>query len=698
MHLFAQSNKPNIIFILVDDQGYGDIGAFFQNQRAQLKDRSKPIEFSPNIDKLAASGAMLMQDYSSAPVCAPSRASIMLGQSQGHSNVRNNQFDKALEDNYTMPSTLRTLGYTTIAVGKWGLQGNLEFDGTTGTTWPAKPQNRGFDHFFGYMRHMDGHEHYPKEAVYYKKNKVEVWDDDKDISSELDKCYTADLWTAYAKKWITDYEVNDSSKQPFFMYLAYETPHAVLELPTQAYPAGTGINGGLQWIGNPHHMVNTASGKVDSYIRPEYDTANYEHDQNPATPEVPWPDTYKRYAMANRRIDDAVGDLLQLLKDLKIDDNTLVIYTSDNGPSMESYLPKNYVPNHPTFFASYDPFDGIKRDSWDGGIHMPTIAVWTGHIAAGKKIYTPTITYDWAATFTDAAGFPAPARMDGISSLPLLIGKGTIHSQTLYSEYYEGGITPGYADFAPSHRNRQRNQMQWIRIGDYTGVRYDIRSQDDDFEIYNLISDPSQRNNLAKDTAAVSVLLDDKVQRLTIPALQRLMKDKSLQMRRPNTSAERPYDNAYLSGIDIHTTLIPGVNWQFYKGHYPWRPQVSTLKADKRGELKQISVPRYFNRQGVYFYEGMISVQEKGTYTIMLETSSNSLLRIHDALVIDADHGCQSGTKKTATIRLDKGWHPFRLYFRNNAKETKPVLNLRWSRNEEFEPLPVVHTSNNSRN
>ena len=116
--------KPNIIFILVDDQGYGDLGVFFQNQRAKANDRSKPWEYSPNLDKLAVGGAMLTQHYASAPVCAPSRASIMLGVSQGHSNVRDNQFDKAPEDNYTMASTLRSLGYSTAAIGKWGLQGD----------------------------------------------------------------------------------------------------------------------------------------------------------------------------------------------------------------------------------------------------------------------------------------------------------------------------------------------------------------------------------------------------------------------------------------------------------------------------------------------------------------------------------------------------------------------------------------------
>ena len=125
----------------------------------------------------------------------------------------------------------------------------------------------------------------------------------------------ADLWTAWAKHWIADHQRTNSA-QPFFMYLAYDTPHAAQELPTQAYPAGGGLHGGMQWLGTPGHMINTASGTVDSWIHPDYRYATFDDDNNPATPEVPWPDVYKRYATAIRRIDDAVGDL-KLLQDLE---------------------------------------------------------------------------------------------------------------------------------------------------------------------------------------------------------------------------------------------------------------------------------------------------------------------------------------------------------------------------------------------
>jgi len=139
-------------------------------------------------------------------------------------------------------------------------------------------------------------------------------------------------------------------------------------------------------------MINTASGKVDSWVHPDYANATWDDDNNPATPEVPWPDTYKRYATAVRRIDSEVGDLIQLFKDLKIDSNTLIVFTSDNGPSKESYLPKNFVPYNPDFFNSFGPFDGIKRDCWEGGLRVPTIAFWPQHIPAKTVVTTPSIS------------------------------------------------------------------------------------------------------------------------------------------------------------------------------------------------------------------------------------------------------------------------------------------------------------------
>lgn len=650
------ARQPNIIFILVDDQGYGDLGVFFQNQRSKANDRSKPWEYSPHLDKLAAGGAILTQHYASAPVCAPSRASIMLGVSQGHSNIRDNQFDKALEDNYTMPSTLRALGYSTAAIGKWGLQGDPRWD-ADGASWPARPRNRGFDYFYGYMRHKDGHEHYPKEGPY--DGPKEVWDNGTNVAAGLDKCYTADLWTAVAKKYITDHQKGPDAGKPFFIYLAYETPHAVLELPAIKYPSGGGLQGGIQYSGIPGHIINTAEGKIDSWVNPDYANATYDDDHNPATPEVPWPDTYKRYATANRRIDYGVGDLMQLLKDLKIDSNTVIVYTSDNGPSIESYLPKNYVPNHPTFFSSYGPFDGIKRDNWEGGVRMPTIASWPGHIPAGRVVTDPGISYDWASTFTDMAGVPAPARMDGVSLLPSLTGKGSRHNAIIYNEYYQDGKTPDFKDFSPDHRGRVRKQMQWIRMGDYVGVRYDIKSADDNFEIYNVVKDPGERHNLA--TSNTKVTFKGAIPNMSFSNLQQMMKDRALQMRRPDTAAVRPYDNAPIPAIN-NVKVEPGIQWKEYKGNFPWIPQVAAMHPVTTGNASQVAITKQMNSNGTLYFDGYIRVPQDGEYVFYLESATKAILRIHDATVIDADYHHNQDEEYTASVLLKKGLHPFRLY------------------------------------
>ncbi|MDB6165168.1 MAG: arylsulfatase, partial [Lacunisphaera sp.] len=256
----APAAKPNIIFILVDDMGWGDVGVFHQNSRQASGDRSLPFELTPNLDHLAAEGARFTNHYVAAPVCASSRSSLLQGVTQGHANVRDNQFDKAIDENHTLGTVLRQAGYATAAIGKWGEQGV----GGKAPDWPAHPLNRGFDYYYGYIRHVDGHEHYPKESIYFaekakEKGPVVVWENRTDVTAPLDKCYTADLWTARAKKWITE-QAQADAKKPFFLYLAYDTPHAVLELPTQAYPAGGGLHGGMQWLGTPGHAITTASG------------------------------------------------------------------------------------------------------------------------------------------------------------------------------------------------------------------------------------------------------------------------------------------------------------------------------------------------------------------------------------------------------------------------------------------------------
>lgn len=649
-----KTEQPNIIFIITDDLGWGDLGVLYQEQREKAGERSEPWNFTPHLDKLAAQGATLPHHYCAAPVCAPSRASLLLGVSQGHANVRNNQFDKALEDNHTLATVLSTAGYNTAAIGKWGLQGDNRWD-EDGDEWPAHPLNRGFDYFLGYMRHVDGHEHYPKEGIY--RGSKEVWENRTEISSTLDKCFTPDLWTAAAKRWIMDHEKHQTGK-PFFMYLSFDTPHAVLELPTQPYPAGGGVTGGLQWLGKSGEMINTASGKIDSWVHPDYANATYDDDNNIATPEVPWPDVYKRYAGAVRRIDNAVGDIQRLLKDLAIDSNTLIVFTSDNGPSLESYI--SGMENNPDFFNSFGPFTGVKRDVLEGGVRMPTIASWPEQIPANTIIEHPSISYDWLPTLSDAAGISAPARTDGVSLLPSLSGVGQQEESLIYVEYSNRGTTPGFEEFAPKHRKRRRNQMQLIRVEDYVGIRYNVKSHADDFEIYDIINDPGERKDLAPE----------------MQELQKKMKEKVLQVRQANSKASRPYDNELVPAVQ-NRKIKKGVLWNMFEGKFPWIPDVSKLTPMKKGRSKypEKSVAQAHN--GVVVFNGYLKIPEDGKYTFFIKADQGALLRIHEATVIDADYGYAGNTERQGAMFLEAGLHPFTLYHKRSIAEN-PRLEFQW--------------------
>lgn len=656
----AAAQPPNILFILTDDLGWGDLGVFFQNNRKAAHLSSQPFELTPHLDKLANQGVQLRDHYCAAPVCAPSRASILLGVSQGHANVRDNQFDKALEHNHTLATVLARAGYATVAVGKWGLQGNGG-PNPSPDSWPAFPTKRGFDSFFGYVRHVDGHEHYPKEALYSSDHKPkEVWDGARNRTPELDKCYTADLWTAWAKQWLVQHQRTNSA-QPFFMYLAYDTPHAVQELPTQPYPGGGGLHGGIQWLGVPGHMITTASGAVDSWMHPDYANATYDDDQDSATPNVPWPDVYKRYATAVRRLDDAVGDLLQLLRDLHIDRQTLIVFTSDNGPSIESYIP--HEPLRADFFDSFGPFDGIKRDCWEGGERVPTLARWPGHIPQGRVVTQPSISYDWLRTFAEVAGVPAPARADGISLLSDLTGRGqAAGGNYVYVEYFEQGRTPDYSVFAASHRNRKRGQMQLVRTGSYAGVRYNIQAAADPFEIYDVSVDPKETNNLAPSN----------------PTLEQQMQALVLQARRPNSSAPRPYD-LELVPAEVASATSEGLEWQAFEGPFPWVPDFELLSSVARGVAAVPDLAKLTHKDNIgLFFKGYIEAPRDGDYTFYLRADTGAVLRIHDARVIDADFGYPAGEERSGSVRLQAGLHPFRLYYAHGLKGI-PDLSVAWS-------------------
>lgn len=667
-----ENSKPNIVFILVDDMGWGDLGSFYQNQRAEENDRSEPWQWTPELDKMAKEGIRLTDHYSNAPVCAPSRASFLLGVHQGHSNVRDNQFDKRLEDNYTVANTLQEAGYETVVVGKWGLQGDNQWS-EDGDGWPGHPLNRGFDEFYGYMRHRDGHEHYPVEGIY--RGKKEVWHNRENVAAQLVKCYTGDLWTAFAKKWIADHQ-EDKKDQPFFMFLAYDTPHAVLELPTQAYPEGGGIQGGLQWTGEPGHMINTASGEVDSWTHPDYAKATWDHDQDPSTAEVPWPETYQRYATVNRRIDRAVGDIRALLEDLQIAENTLVVFTSDNGPSRESYLPEGYVSNEPDFFRSYGPFDGIKRDLWEGGIRVPAIVTWPGTIPQDRVSNTAVMMSDWPATFIEMAGMPVPERMDGAALGSLLLEGTPPEDHAVYVEYAQGGQTPNYADFLPAHRGRKRGQMQMIRLEDMVGVRYNIQSHQDDFEIYNVADDPQESHNLADQPGFAK--------------LQGEMKDRVLQMRVPNSTAQRPYDSELVPAIpDESGERSNGLQVDWYEVNTRWIPKIVDLNPVHSAVLSDFTAAGDTPGNMILF-SGFIQAPESGSYSFQVESPDQVIVRIHDALVIDGDYRAGESIRKEGSIWLEEGWHPVRVYLKNDQDGIRD-FEVKWKNpmiTSKFETIP----------
>jgi len=641
-------SPPNILFILTDDQGWGDLGVFFQNERGEQGEH--PWMKTPHLDQMADEGVILTNHYSNAPVCAPSRASFLLGVHQGHSNVRDNQFDKRLEDNYTVANVLKEKDYATVAVGKWGLQGDTLWS-EDGDTWPGHPLNRGFDEFYGYMRHRDGHEHYPVEGPY--RGPQEVYHNHEEVSEGLDKCYTGDLWTAFAKKWIVDHQ-DKNEEQPFFMYLAYDTPHATIELPTQAYPEGAGLNGGVQWTGQPGHMINTASGEIDSWTHPDYANRTWDHDGNPSTEEVPWPDTYKRFATVIRRIDDAVGDIRQLLRDLEIEDNTFVVFTTDNGPSAESYLPAEYAVFTPEFFQSYGPFDGIKRDVWEGGIRVPAIISWPDYLPKGEENHAPAMLSDWLATFCDAAGLSIPERSDGESLLPV-IKDHEEPEKPVYVEYFQGGRTPEYADFIPDRQGRIRGQMQMIRMGNKVGVRYDIQSHEDDFEIYNIRLDPQQKQNIF-----LSEEHDD---------LQQAMKNQVLRMRRPDENAPRPYDAEFVPPVAVTADgFSSGLKMSLYETNHRWIPQVYSLPPLSEKVVQQIKHPDSGSGNVVEF-SGMMHIPSSGEYSLQINTRHQAIVRLHDALLIDGDFNGNDSDIKKGNIRLKTGMHPIRILIKKEENE-----------------------------
>lgn len=640
----SKNVSPNILFILTDDLGYGDIGVLYQNQR---KEEGKPYIKTPHLDKMASEGMLLKHHYVPAPVCAPSRASLLGGVHQGNAEIRNNQFDKALPDNHNIATVLKEAGYATAIIGKYGLQGNA---GNSPESWEAYPTKRGFDHFFGYVRHGDGHNHYPAHEA-TERGRKELYAGNEEISSNLEGCYTTDLFTAEAKRWIVE-QHNYNPDRPFLMYLAFDTPHAGLEVASTPYPQGGGLSGGVQLIGAHGNYINTATKEINNFFHPDY------ADQD-------WPEVHKRHASMVRRIDDAVGDIFQLLKDLDIDNNTLVVFTSDNGPHNESYGYGEYAP---VLFDSYGEFAGIKRDTWEGGIRTPLIVRWPGKIPAGSENLTPCGLHDWLPTFAELSGLPAPANTDGISLLPILQAEKDSVPSKIYIEYGVYGETPSYDRFHESHKGLKRGEMQVILMEGYKGVRYNILSASDDFRIYDPHKDPGETNDLAGE----SKFFND---------LQEKMKKEVLRVRSINPSAPRPYDSVPVPAINAANITKNGLNYKLYEVSTPWTPDIKTLehKPAKEG-ISEIIDPAIGGEMENYIlaFEGTLKVPESGKYAFQFATDGGAVIHLHDGLLIDADGGYDSGTSLLREVFLEKGYHPIKIVYKK-GNTSNAFIDMKWS-------------------
>jgi uncharacterized sulfatase len=676
------ADKPNIIFILVDDLGWGDLGCFYQNQR---KTDNLPAISTPNIDSMAEGGVRLMRHYSGAPVCAPSRASLFSGVHQGNARVvRDNTFDMPLENSHTLATMLKQAGYNTALIGKWGIGGGRESAGGPEES-SAYPTKRGFDYFFGYLDHIAGHRHYPKEdPAHGPRNLTAIWDQDKIITDQCDKTYSTDLLTARAKQWIVDTHKSQPN-QPFFLALTLIAPHSALKVPTSPYPEGKGLKGGLQWLGKPGELINTAHGQIDNYIQPEYQ----KHSD--------WPESAKRHATMVSRIDDAVGDILQLLKDLNIDKNTFVVFTSDNGPHNEGSFYR-FVQD-PQFFRSYGPFDGIKRDSWEGGLRVPAIVSWPSQATQHQSLLQPSQFQDWMATFADLAQIPVPARCDGVSLLPSLTGHPERQEDgVVYFEYNFDGKTPDYKDFAEGHRNAQRGQMQVIYVDGYKGIRTDIKNHNDPFQIFDTATDNQEKNDLANSLPNADLI-------------QQKMKDKSLQIRRVydyyNTvrgnRAQRPYDNELVPSVQVDNTQQGLVFSLDSTKAQPWvtRTQPNAKKITTNG----LVLPKQLRQKTSGFtgtWTGWINIPKDGDYTFYVTTDSNrgskALIRLHGTsglVLVDADFDYTPGTTVNSSsaigtsecvpeqtgktpIHLQAGLHPITIGYVHGDGSHAPSLKFEW--------------------
>ncbi len=415
---------PNIIFILADDLGYGEIGSYGQKLIA-----------TPHLDRLAAEGMRFTQFYAGSTVCAPSRSVLMTGQHTGHTRVRGNAgpdrsaAQTLLPADLTVARVLQQAGYRTGLVGKWGL--GLVND-------PGEPRKQGFDTYFGFLSQTHAHNHFP-DFLWRDGVKVQLPNDLVKVGpvegvgyATKKLAYAGDLFAQEARKFVAD-----NAARPFFLYLSVIVPHANNERARE--------------LGDGHEVPD---------FGPYADK--------------PWPDTAKAHAATITRLDTQIGELLADLKARGLDERTLVIFTSDNGPHNEAGPAYD-----PQFFTPSGPFTGLKRSLTDGGIRVPLIARWPGKIAAGKVSDHVGYFGDFFATFAELSGQPTPANLDSLSLAPSLLGRGVQKNHPyLYWEFYENGVSQAV-----------------LREGRWKGIRE--KNVTAPLRLYDLKTDPAEQTDLA---------------------------------------------------------------------------------------------------------------------------------------------------------------------------------------------------------
>jgi arylsulfatase A-like enzyme len=408
------ARPPNIIFILADDLGYGDLGCYGQ----------KRIR-TPNLDHMAAEGMRFTQFYAGSTVCAPSRCCLMTGFHTGHATVRGNALVPLRPEDVTVAQVLKDAGYATALVGKWGL-GEADSSGV--------PNRKGFDYFYGYLNQVHAHNYYPD---YLWKNQEKATIEGNEVKEGVAtkrSQYVQDLLTKEALAF-----VERSRDKPFFLYLAYTTPHA-----------------------------NNERGAKEGNGMEVPDDAPYSEEK--------WPQVEKNYAAMVTRLDADVGKLMKRLKDLELDEKTIVFFSSDNGPHKEGG-------HDPTFFNSAGPLRGFKRDLTEGGIREPMIVRWPGRIKAGAESDQVGAFWDFLPTAADLAGAKTPVGLDGASLAPTLLGTGKqAQHEFLYWEFHERGF------------------QQAVRMGDWKALRLKVGGP---LELYDLKDDVGEAHNVAADHADV---------------------------------------------------------------------------------------------------------------------------------------------------------------------------------------------------